>query len=93
MVQPTRRPCGNTWSEILVRFTMGREQNVTLGCEERDKAVRSGSKVATERFVAFRTRQGILSRISGLSTEPKLQFRLGFCQVPYATTTHLVMSE
>ncbi|MQM14304.1 hypothetical protein Taro_047234 [Colocasia esculenta] len=70
MVQPTRRPCGNPWSEeiygglrekIPIRVATGQEQSATLGCEERDGAVRSGSKVATERFVAFRTRRGMLS--------------------------------
>ncbi|MQM23034.1 hypothetical protein Taro_056095 [Colocasia esculenta] len=45
-----------------LEIAMGREQNVTLGCEERDGSVKSGSKVATERFVAFRTRWGMLSR-------------------------------
>ncbi|MQL83174.1 hypothetical protein Taro_015663 [Colocasia esculenta] len=47
---------------IPVRVATGREQNTTLGREERDRAVRSGSKVATELFVAFRTRWGMLSR-------------------------------
>ncbi|MQL95249.1 hypothetical protein Taro_027910 [Colocasia esculenta] len=47
---------------IFVRIATGREQNMTLGCEEGDGAVRSDSKVATERFVAFRTRRGMLSQ-------------------------------
>ncbi|MQM08396.1 hypothetical protein Taro_041250 [Colocasia esculenta] len=81
MVQPTRRPCGNPWSEEIYeglrekvtslpirndrpegQVATSREQNATLRCEERDGAVRSGSKVATERFVAFRTQWGMLSR-------------------------------
>ncbi|MQM09871.1 hypothetical protein Taro_042751 [Colocasia esculenta] len=36
---------------------------------ERDGAVRSGSKVETERFVAFRTRRWVLSR-QDLRTRP-----------------------
>ncbi|MQM06592.1 hypothetical protein Taro_039417 [Colocasia esculenta] len=47
---------------IPVRVATGRELNATLGCEERDGVVRSGSKVATERFVTFRTGWGMLSR-------------------------------
>ncbi|MQM12896.1 hypothetical protein Taro_045816 [Colocasia esculenta] len=33
--------------QTLVRFATGREQNATLGCEQRDGDVRSGSKIAT----------------------------------------------
>ncbi|MQL79886.1 hypothetical protein Taro_012325 [Colocasia esculenta] len=45
-----------------VRVATGRGQNATGLCEERDIAVRSSSRVATERFVAFRMRRSLLSR-------------------------------
>ncbi|MQM06233.1 hypothetical protein Taro_039054 [Colocasia esculenta] len=45
-----------------VRVATGQGQNATGLCEEHDRAVRSGSRVATERFVAFRTRRSVLSR-------------------------------
>ncbi|MQL73083.1 hypothetical protein Taro_005425 [Colocasia esculenta] len=59
MVQPTRQPCGNPWSEEIygglgekapVRKATGRDQKATQGCEHRDGDVRSGSLIATERM-------------------------------------------
>ncbi|MQL93513.1 hypothetical protein Taro_026155 [Colocasia esculenta] len=41
----------------LVWVATGREQNATMGCEERDGAVRSGSAIVTGHFVAIRKRR------------------------------------
>ncbi|MQM09472.1 hypothetical protein Taro_042347 [Colocasia esculenta] len=57
-----QRPPRGFKARTPVRVATGQDQNATGLCEERDGEVRSGSKVATERFVAFRTRRGWLSR-------------------------------
>ncbi|MQM23086.1 hypothetical protein Taro_056147 [Colocasia esculenta] len=40
-----------------VRVATGRDQNATLGCDERDGAVRSGSDIETGHSVALRMRR------------------------------------
>ncbi|MQL93512.1 hypothetical protein Taro_026154, partial [Colocasia esculenta] len=47
----------NMSRRTLVWVATGREHNATMGCEEPDGAVRSGSTIAMGRFIAIRKRR------------------------------------